>query len=574
MTLHQSADPGAASTDGLAPGRQSAREDACTICLRTDPVLAYTVDRWRIVRCQGCHHLYVSPRPPISEIHAIYDESYYANPAFASVDHDAYFGYMDYIRDREHIQQRLAHVLARIERHEWKGRLLDVGCGLGFFVEVADIHGWDAMGVELNEYAVGWAQEHVSDKIRYGTVATIDAAAESFDCVTMFDVIEHLPDPRQELREIWRVLRPGGLLVLVTPDAGTLVSRALGSHWLEMKRAPEHLHFFTVDGLAALLALNGFTAFERHSMGKITTIRVIFADLKFYSPRLFGRIERLLERLGLADKVVDIDPRTKMCVYARKTGNPKPALARPLPPPEVPRVASRELTRTAVGSAGRSANDPLSVARRFRWERKYPDPRDESVRGFAVPKIEWIAKSAPITPDTTILDVSAANGTFTWHLGELTEHVVGVDFSRPLLKRALAGARCIQADAALLPFADESFDFVLESNFFHHVPDPETVLDEMVRVSKKYIVLVEPNRWHPPMAAFMALHPPDWKGLRFGPNHIRRLARRSCLSVVALSPQGMVYPNHTPAALVGFLGRFDQPRPWGAYTVALLEKRR
>lgn len=545
---------------------------ACTICRRSDPVPAYTVDGWRIVRCRGCRHLYVSPRPPTAEIQAIYDESYFANPAFRATDHDAYFGYMDYIRDRPHIQHRLAQVLDRIERHEWKGRLLDVGCGLGFFVEVAQIHGWDATGVELNQYAVGWAREHVSDRVFHGTVATIDAPDDHFDCVTMFDVIEHLPDPREELREIWRVLRPGGLLVLVTPDAGSIVSRALGDSWLEMKRAPEHLHFFTVEGLAALLALNGFTAFERQSIGKITTIKVIIADLKFYGPRLFGAVERTLEKVGLADKVVDIDPRTKVCVYARKTGPPKPPSARPSPPADVPKVPGRKLTRTAVGSAGRSANDPMSLARRHRWERRYADPRDAAVRGFAEPKIDWIADRVPITEETSILDVSAANGTFTWHLAERSDSVVGVDFSHPLLKRSPPGSRRVQADAALLPFADDSFDMVLESNFLHHVPDPETVLDEMVRVSRRHIVLVEANRWHPPMAAFMLLHFPDWKGLRFCPAHIRRLARRSCLRVVALASQGMVYPNHTPAALVRSLARFDRPRAWGAYTVALLEK--
>lgn len=556
------------STDTQAPP-----DDPCTICRRTDPGLKYTIDGWRIVRCRACHHLYVSPRPATSEIHAIYDESYFANPAFRATDHDAYFGYMDYIRDRANIQRRLAQVLARIERHEWKGRLLDVGCGLGFFVEVAQIHSWEAMGVELNEYAVAWARQHVSDQVKHGTVETIDVPDNYFDCVTMFDVIEHLPDPREELREIWRVLRPGGLLVVVTPDAGSIVSRSLADHWLEMKRAPEHLHFFSVDGLATLLALNGFTAFERQSIGKITTLRVIIADLKFYSPKIFGAIERALDKRGLTDKIVDIDPRTKVCMYARKTGPPKPPSARPIPPTEVPRVAGRKLARTAVGSVGRSANDPMSLARRYRWERRYPEPRESSVDAFIRPKIDWLSKSVALHADTSVLDVSAANGTCTWHLGERSNRVVGVDFSYALLKRApKGGSPRVQADAALLPFADDTFDIVLESNFLHHVPDPETVLDEMIRVSNRYIVLIEANRWHPPMAAFMALHPPDWKGLRFSPRYIRRLARRSCLSVVALGTLGMIYPNHTPGVLLRPLARFDGPYPLGAYTVALLEK--
>ena len=297
---------------------------ACTVCRGQDRTAAYVVDGWHIVRCDGCAHLYVSPRPPMGEIECIYDEGYFANPAFGATDHDAYFGYMDYLTDRERIQVRLGEVLARIERHEWKGRLLDVGCGLGFFVETAATHGWDAWGIDLNKPAVDWAREHVTAKVDVGTVADSGFEDGSFDCVTMFDVIEHLGDPRAELAEVWRVLRPGGLLVLVTPDAGSLVSRALGPHWLEMKRAPEHLHFFSVEGLSKMLSLAGFTAFEWHSIGKITTLRSVLADLKFYSPELFGSVERFLEKRGWDERVVDVDPRTKMCLYARKTGDAHP----------------------------------------------------------------------------------------------------------------------------------------------------------------------------------------------------------------------------------------------------------
>jgi 2-polyprenyl-3-methyl-5-hydroxy-6-metoxy-1,4-benzoquinol methylase len=290
----------------------------CTICRSGDAAPRFTVDGWHIVRCRSCGHQYVSPRPSMDDVHQIYDESYFQNPAFATTDHDAYFGYMDYLRDRENIQKRLADVLHRVERHQPRGRLLDVGCGLGFFVEVAMMGGWDAWGIDLNKHAVEWANEHVSEHVHYGTVDHLTEPDGSFDCVTMFDVIEHLDDPAGEIREISRVLRPGGLLVVVTPDAGSLMAKVLRSRWLEMKRAPEHLHFFDKGGLRRLLDDVGLDAFESHSIGKITTLRTVLADLKFYSPRVFGGIERVLERRGLADRVVDLDPRTKMCVYARK----------------------------------------------------------------------------------------------------------------------------------------------------------------------------------------------------------------------------------------------------------------
>lgn len=325
----------------------------CTICRSDGREPAYLVDGHHVVRCTRCRHLYVSPRPPMDEVVAIYGPDYFENPAFKDTDHDAYFGYMDYLQDRDNIQAKLRQVLGRIERHHPKGRLLDIGCGPGLFVDVAQRDGWDAWGVDLNESAVQWAQANVSAQVQLGTASDLGAASASFDCVTMFDVIEHLADPRAELQEVWRVVKPGGILVVVTPNAGALVSRALGSHWLEMKRAPEHLQFFSVPGLAQLLALCGFRSIEWHSIGKVTTVRNILADLRFYSDGFFRGVERALDRVGLADRVFDVDPRTKVCLYARKSGPPAPLeLYDARPAPKVKRVRRPSIDRAARDGSG------------------------------------------------------------------------------------------------------------------------------------------------------------------------------------------------------------------------------
>ena len=163
-----------------------------------------------------------------------------------------------------------------------------------------------------------------SNNVVHGTVDSLEYPDASFDCVTMFDVIEHLDDPRLEVGEVWRILRPGGLFVVATPDAGSRFARLLGARWLELKRAPEHLHFFSGATLSLLMRTCGFRPLDHHSMGKITTLRVVFADLKFYAPKAFGALERLLDARGWSDRVVDLNPGTKMCVYASKDGSPAP----------------------------------------------------------------------------------------------------------------------------------------------------------------------------------------------------------------------------------------------------------
>lgn len=351
---------------------------SCTICRDDRSRPAYTVDGHRIVRCSTCTHLYVSPRPDMDDVVSIYGADYFENPAFQACDHDAYFGYMDYLSDRGNIQLRLRQVLAHVESLHAPGRLLDIGCGPGLFVEVGDANGWDSWGVDLNEHAVEWAQANVSSQVRVGTVSVLDADDGSFDCVTMFDVIEHLADPRADLLEVWRAMKPGGILVVVTPDAGAPMSRALGSRWLEMKRAPEHLQFFTVPGIGELLDLAGFTPIEWHSIGKITTLRNILADMRFYADGFFRGLERAFDKVGLADRVFDVDPRTKLCLYARKTHEPAPLDASPTGrAPAVRRIPRLRLGRAPIAREPKGGTRALEVRGRVvraELDEDAPDP--------------------------------------------------------------------------------------------------------------------------------------------------------------------------------------------------------
>jgi len=217
--------------------------------------------------------------------------------------------------------------------------------------------------------------------------------------------------------------------------------------------------------------------------------------------------------------------------------------------------------------------DGFTASQRRHWERKrrFLDPRQPGPEGFVRPKLAWALAHLAVDRTTSVLDVGAGNGTFTWYWAERAGRVVGVDFSQNLLGRSPCRSSMAQADAARLPFRDGQFDVVAEGNFLHHVSDPVAVLREMARVANRHVILVEPNRWHPPMTLFMALHRPDWRGLRFDRSHVADLADRAGLRVIATCAQGAIYPNQTPARLVRPLARFDRPSRLGAYVVAVLE---
>ena len=144
--------------------------------------------------------------------------------------------------------------------------------------------------------------------------------------------------------------------------------------------------------------------------------------------------------------------------------------------------------------------------------------------------------------------------------------VTALDWAHAMIARNPAPA-ALQGDATRLPFPDDSFDVVSEASLLHHVPDPVAVLREMKRVSRGPVVVVEPNRNHPPMFVFSLLVREEWPALRFTTGHVRRLAKQAGLREVSLEASGWVYQNKTPSVLADRLGRWDRPCPGAAYIV-------
>ncbi len=148
-----------------------------------------------------------------------------------------------------------------------RGRLLDVGCGLGFFVKRAGAcAGWEAVGYEISPDAVRYARERLGlENVCCGRVEGASLPDGSFDLITLWDVIEHLPEPDALLQELARLLAPGGILFLHTPNAAVQLLKARwkmrllgerpGGHYLE---ARDHLHLYTMRTLRVLLERNGF----------------------------------------------------------------------------------------------------------------------------------------------------------------------------------------------------------------------------------------------------------------------------------------------------------------------------
>lgn len=137
-----------------------------------------------------------------------------------------------------------------------KGKLLDIGCGSGGLVERLNRLGWDSQGIDPDPQAVEIARSLNRPVSRAG-VEELPQMANELDAATLFHVIEHIHDPIKVLQDVHHLLKPGGRVVLVTPNARSLVSRIFGRHWRGLE-PPRHLQVFTRRSLARALKEAGF----------------------------------------------------------------------------------------------------------------------------------------------------------------------------------------------------------------------------------------------------------------------------------------------------------------------------
>jgi SAM-dependent methyltransferase len=196
----------------------------------------------RLVACARCGLQYVSPRLRADAVLEGYSGG--SDELFVSQS-----------RGREVTFGKSLDLIQRA----WKrgpGRLLDIGTGSGSFPFIASKRGWQADGCEPNRWLCDWALENYNLPIRPGTVFEQNYPPGSYDVVTLWDVLEHTPDPKSEVRETHRLLRENGLLVINYPDIGSWIARLMGRSWVFLLDV--HLYYFTRGTIRKLVEDAGF----------------------------------------------------------------------------------------------------------------------------------------------------------------------------------------------------------------------------------------------------------------------------------------------------------------------------
>jgi SAM-dependent methyltransferase len=168
--------------------------------------------------------MYLTPRPEPHEFDDFYPTDYLA--------------YQGSIKDEKHLlrrmdRQRSVSKLARqVFRHTRKpGKILDIGCATGAFLNEMKNAGWVCTGIEPSHYAATFAKDHYDLDVREGFLQDQLFPEESFDVITLWDVLEHVPDPITTLHQVSRLVKPGGLVVIRIPNPDSFDRRIFGKYW-------------------------------------------------------------------------------------------------------------------------------------------------------------------------------------------------------------------------------------------------------------------------------------------------------------------------------------------------------
>lgn len=223
---------------------------------------------WDVDRCPRCGMLWLNPMPLEEETPLLYPRDYYTHESkkdppkrteFTRLRDATTKAYIDlrYGRGRSPLglvlylyppRRAEADAFAMHLRAVPGGRLLDVGCGDGELLRRMATMGWDVEGIDLDPQAVEVARRRGA-RVRLGRLEEQDLPEDSYDAMTLNHVIEHVNDPKSLLAHCWRLLRPGGTLVALTPNGDSLGRRRFGSDWFPLE-TPRHLYVFTRRSLA------------------------------------------------------------------------------------------------------------------------------------------------------------------------------------------------------------------------------------------------------------------------------------------------------------------------------------
>jgi SAM-dependent methyltransferase len=267
----------------------------CNLCCSSDSDVLFeagVAQASRVVKCKECGLMYASPRAKLPD----QDEIKTYDPEFSKKtrehSRDRYDKEEYQVRDYEDTRAYLRQAYPK------RGRLLEIGCSMGFLLAKFRQDGWDVEGIEPNRGFCEFIGEYHGIKASPSILEESNIAPNSFDVVVMLHVIEHVPDPLGTLKEIHRVLKPGGTVILETPRYDSLMFKLL-RHRERSVGCDGHIYFFTTDTLTRMSNKAGFDVQFVKYVGRSLNLARLLWNVGVMAKsdtgqRVIGRLSRAL----------------------------------------------------------------------------------------------------------------------------------------------------------------------------------------------------------------------------------------------------------------------------------------
>lgn len=247
----------------------------------------YDSQEWgRYVECRNCHLIYMNPLENTSKTNEYYRK---ARSTHVPIVRDSYF-------------RTAQSQLRLVQRHAGGTNLLDIGCAQGFFLFSASKAGYTAEGVELSQDAAEYARREFGLNVEAKRFEETAFGEAHFDVVTLWQVLEHVPHPLMMLKEVRRILKPGGLVVASTPDIGGIPAKVLKKKWWDIKRL--HINQFATSTLANVLRNAGFRNTSLVSFRGFVSLSILLAMMLRYL-NAYERVRFLFSPDSVSGKIMN-----------------------------------------------------------------------------------------------------------------------------------------------------------------------------------------------------------------------------------------------------------------------------
>jgi len=274
----------------------------CPLCGEADEKELFYKDSWRIVHCSNCKLVYVNPRVNEEQSKKLYNQQSISP--------------MEYYKENEEGDYKtFKKRLKIVEKYAKKGKMLDIGCNIGTFLKAAKESGWDCYGTDINKKVKG---ECIKKGIKFYAkpLQKIKFKGNFFDVVVMDDLIEHVHSPKSLLKEVVRILKPGGLIFIVTPDVESVTFKVLKKRWHHLK-PKEHIVYFSRVTIRRLLEIYDLKIVFMKNVGRCRKVGTIITKAESLS-----KIARLLKKIipkRINEKIIPLNTLDELCIIAKKT---------------------------------------------------------------------------------------------------------------------------------------------------------------------------------------------------------------------------------------------------------------